>query len=363
MKSIPKLEEFYYYLRNNNIDLFEFGSLVANNKLSNNHMQQYTKIIDDYKNEPVDADEIKGHYAIFTKEKVTRGNLIHAIIMMDLVKISHYIEFKEKISNSDYILSGFPSLKQYYSGNDNLFGIDPFIILSSALQYKDKVIYTKLKYPLVDYFMFYCKKNRSNNKIRIALSPKITNINYYKEYLYEERIYGKPFSLEAFRKLINKQFGEFKFFPKSETEQFNSEVFYVPVEKLEYVFNPKTKENKISLSIAEIIDISKDKHGKLNEYLYYDYANSRKFVMIKILHALFNVTIEKFDHLDCSLYFFSEDNYNIRLSQHLKNKTIDADYKIKLFRIDGEIEFDDWSKFATLFFHKDPLIEEFLRGE
>ncbi|GAI82756.1 unnamed protein product, partial [marine sediment metagenome] len=50
----------------------------------------------------------------------------------------------------------------------------------------------------------------------------------------------------------------------------------------------------VSLSIAEIIDISKDKHRKLNEYLFHDYANSRKFIMIKILHTTYTRTIEKF---------------------------------------------------------------------
>lgn len=363
MQSIQKLEEFIYYLRNNNVDLFEFGCLVAKNQLSDDHMRQYKKIIDVYKNISTDNIEIKGYYEIYTKEKVNRENLMHAKIMMDLVKISHYIEFKEKKSNSDYILSKFPSLKQYYFVKDDLFEIEPFIILPSALQYKDKVIYTKMKYPLVDYCMLYCRDNKDKINIKIALSPEIINISHYSKYVYFERIYGRPFSLENFKKIIVKEYGELKYYPKNKTEKFYAEVFNVPVDRLEYVFNPKIKENKISLSIAEIIDISKDKHRKLNEYLFHDYANSRKFIMIKILHTTYTRTIEKFDHLDCSLYFYNENNYNIRLSQHLKNKTIDADYKIKLFRVDGEIEFDDWSKFVALFFHKDPLIEEFLRGE
>ncbi len=364
MKLIREVEELYLFLRDNNIDLLKFGNLLVSKKLDNKFMYLYKKIYNDYNNDSINAKEVDQNiFEILFSKKSTQENLINVKIIKNLEDISHYVIFKELISPSGFLCSKFPSLNPFYIEKDNLFQINPFTILSSALKYEDNVIYTKMTYPLVDFFMYYSQKHLTKLNIGISLTSHITNINYYRKYLYEERTFGKPFSIESFKNIFNKLYGEYKLFAKNEREQLLNRVFYVPVDRLEYVFNPKTREDKISLSIAEIIDITKNNNSKLNNYLYYDYDNNIKYVMIKYLHALFDNKKGKFDHLDCSLLFYNLDSYNNRLSQHLQNKTVDTDYKSKLFRIDGEIEFDDFSKLASSFFFHDPLIEEFLNGQ
>jgi len=364
MKSIRKLDGFLHCLKNKNISLLDFGYLVTNKTLDTKLTSTYSQLVADYRNEPLDIDKLKGYASIFTQKEPTIDDIILAKIVLDLEELENFIRLKENIlSNSQSVLLKFPKLKKHLT-EENLFSIDPFKILSDALQYENSVLYTKLPYPLVYNFMNYCNTNQKGNKIAISLSPKIITRDNYKTFLLEERLYGRPFSISNLKSLMKKkEYGEFKYYPSGKKEIALSKAFYVPVLRLEYVFNPKYREHKISLSIAELIDIQQIDNGRLNEFVYHDYENNCFLIKTRFLHSVFNATTEKFEHLDCSYHIYASNNYKIRLQQHLKNKTINADYRTKLFRIDGEIEYRNWVNFAAVFFYKNPLISEFICGK
>ncbi|MEO0124504.1 MAG: hypothetical protein ABIL69_10945, partial [candidate division WOR-3 bacterium] len=247
MKSIRKLKKFLCCLKQKNIGLWELGFLMTKDKLSADLKEFYESLVKDYTDEPLDVECLKGYASIWIENEPTIQEVILAKIILDLEEVESFISLKDNVL-SNKVLDIYSELRQHFCSTDNLFLLKPFEILPDALEYKDKVIYTKLPYPLVYNFMSYSRQKGMQNKIKASLSANIIERSSYKTYLHEERVYGLPFSLERIKNLAKKEYGEFQVFPKSDVDKALIRAFYIPVKKMEYVFNPVDKE-LISLSI------------------------------------------------------------------------------------------------------------------
>lgn len=86
----------------------------------------------------------------------------------------------------------------------------------------------------------------------------------------------------------------------------------------------------------------------------------------RYIHAEYNLTKGCFTHMDGAIHMYDDTDYHKRVHSDI-NHNDKSDFQIKgkskkLFRIDGEIEQEDWSNLCCHFMTKNPLMIEYFTG-
>jgi hypothetical protein len=95
--------------------------------------------------------------------------------------------------------------------------------------------------------------------------------------------------------------------------------------------------------------------------------NGKEYYPVKYLHAEFDIAAGTFRHFDGAIHFYTEEeyyqrrdndfNYNNKNSHQLKTLSQ------KLFKINGQIEIEDWVSLVSHYLTGDPLIFEYFEGK
>lgn len=95
--------------------------------------------------------------------------------------------------------------------------------------------------------------------------------------------------------------------------------------------------------------------------------NEVKYFPVRYVHAEFDMNSKVFRHFDGALQLYTEDEYFERRDNNFNTKT-KGEYQVKskskkLFKINGDLSVEDWIKFTSHFFAKNPLILEYFEGK
>ncbi len=85
----------------------------------------------------------------------------------------------------------------------------------------------------------------------------------------------------------------------------------------------------------------------------------RDFFMNRLIHSEFDVETKKIKHFDGSILLYEQDALEIRKSKLLSSRPKLSKTKQKLFRIDGEIDFESYRDILLKFFSGNELILEY----
>ncbi len=88
---------------------------------------------------------------------------------------------------------------------------------------------------------------------------------------------------------------------------------------------------------------------------------------VRYIHAEFDVDTNYFRHFDGALHLYlkneyflrrdSNSNYNTKHSTHIKPKSV------KLFKMNGKVDIDTWTKYTSQFMPNNPLVIEYFEGK
>ena len=95
--------------------------------------------------------------------------------------------------------------------------------------------------------------------------------------------------------------------------------------------------------------------------------NGKEYFPAKYVHSEFDTKNGTFRHFDGAIHFYTEDEYLQRRDSDF-NHNEKSDFQIKslsqkLFKLNGEIETQDWSKLTSLFMNNNPLVFEYFEGK
>ncbi|BCD00043.1 hypothetical protein BC30048_2945 [Bacillus cereus] len=123
------------------------------------------------------------------------------------------------------------------------------------------------------------------------------------------------------------------------------------------VYNPETmkkiqfkishkKDSERWIEVEEIWDI----HGRENQSIF----------VTRYLHSIYNPSTNNFIHVDGSINFYENANYQNRVKQQINAH---ADHHIKQWLVEGEISAKEWGKLILHFFNDYDLILDAFKGE
>ena len=88
---------------------------------------------------------------------------------------------------------------------------------------------------------------------------------------------------------------------------------------------------------------------------------------VRYIHAEFDIDTGYFRHFDGAVHLYLKDeyfprrdldlNYNTKHSIHIKSKSV------KLFKMNGKVDIDTWTKYTSQFMPSNPLIIEYFEGK
>ncbi len=314
-------------------------------------------------NNSFDNDQLQSMKA-YTEIGLPFKNLtFHLYVIKTVFLIADYLTYKN-LTRLRVRTSCINELKQFYLEKDDLVDVSSFEVLNKGFLYKDKwlVVYPSISYKLRLILLPFFKNNCSNVKLCVRAGTIGKYIDYTKsDWIFEERLFGMPFSKNNLRNITSKQYGIFEYNFTSERQKQIAKSFFIPLKRLEYVIKPYD-ENNLTLSIEEVNDCDKDDYMKISNFKY-EY-NNNLFIINRYFHVIFDKQTYDINHLDLSYLHYDFDSYCQRIDNHLKDKTVPASIKIKRFRLDGKIDFDSFQSLliASLDGDKNPEIINFLLG-
>lgn len=89
---------------------------------------------------------------------------------------------------------------------------------------------------------------------------------------------------------------------------------------------------------------------------------SRDYVLSRYVHSRRDVTAHSFVHLDGAVKVYPRAQWDRRFHQQLPNVAKVKD-KLKMFRVDGDIPDDEWSRLTSLFFQDNLMVPEYLNPD
>lgn len=246
----------------------------------------------------------------------------------------------------------------------DLMLINEFNILENAFQKKGWILYPEFNHRVIEKI-----KQLDFDKAKILVRPKKYDKPSWRSSskpLWEERMYGPQFKKEDFKRLFEKQYGEYKYVFHTKEDELMAQL-YIPLHRLEYVIKP-CKNNLIGLLLEETIDTTKTSPFFTSCY---PIIGKSRFVRHRLLHAIMDKDTAETNHLDLSYLYYKEDKIEERKAQHIKDRKVDADYKIKILRIDSKdpkgffAEFELFTDIARLLLDEDknPEITKFFNAE
>lgn len=94
--------------------------------------------------------------------------------------------------------------------------------------------------------------------------------------------------------------------------------------------------------------------------------DDKTYFPVRYIHAEYDIDLKYFRHFDGAIQFYNQEEYYDRRTNNFNSK-IKGEYQVKskskkLFKINGTLSVEDWIKFTSHFFAKNPLILEYYEG-
>lgn len=169
---------------------------------------------------------------------------------------------------------------------------------------------------------------------KIFIRPDIFRLNlgdFSEIKLERAAMYGKPFKKEWLKNLKKVETAEHA------PDQSN------PLERgyrTQFIWEPLLSENKIQFSIEELPE-----HGD-------------EYVCTRFIHGIYDIKSELFEHFDGAIHIYSNDEYKIRITQHLKDHNNNYK-KAKIFLINSGVNIGRGEKLISAFYRWNTMPTEY----
>lgn len=260
-----------------------------------------------------------------------------------------YFPFKDTINEDiqdSIVLKKFPELKTGFDKDGLLKISEEFTLHTGGIEYKNYILhYHRLlrrgytAKPNFDFFgrlIFYYDKSKTVNTLRIAIDHKrLMPIEEYSRIIELDRWYGPPFDQKKLDDPVYVGLTEVKRNKDSLFELNNH------LDRTEFFWSYKDKIK--TLEIEELSDI--------------DYT-FETYIFNKYIHSERDIENQITRHLDGAVKIYLETNYHKRFATRMPDE-FKCHKKIKLWRIDGNIDLENWKDLISHFYKSNEMILEY----
>jgi hypothetical protein len=283
------------------------------------------------------------------EEQLRRIALYYIIVMVERI----YFSFKDVINEntkSSSVLEIYPELKNFFD-KDGLLNIsDDFILHDGGIEYKKHMLhYHQLlrrgftSNPNFDFtirFLQYYQNTKPNNRFRVAIDHRrIMTKEFYSQIAEFDTWFGLSFN-------------------KAKIDDPNEVGLTVVKRNKNSLFELTNKLDRTEffwfyrdgIKTFEVEEIS-DQDYCFDNYNFNRYIHSERDIGNKITR-----------HLDGAVKVYLKDTYADRKNSNIP-KEMKCYKKIKLWRIDGDIDFDSWINLISFFYKGNEMIIEYFNPE
>lgn len=270
--------------------------------------------------------------------------------------IYELLQFKFSIANivkpnplKSEIFNIYPELSKYFD-DDNLLTLnDEFQFAFDGLKYKDHLLFFHQFFRRgfygshnVDFLHRFAKyyHDSVDNTFRIALDHnRIMPYEFYQRTLEFDTWYGYPFNISD---IDNRKKVGLTVVKRNEYYPYD---FYNTLDRTEFLWTFKEP-----IKTFQIEEISNSHHT-------HEHFNLNKYI-----HSERNILTQQLTHFDGAVKVYLQNQYEKRFSTDLKGDS-KGQTKIKLFRIDGNINLEIWSELINYFYRGNEMLIEYFNPE
>jgi hypothetical protein len=265
-----------------------------------------------------------------------------------------YLSFKKIVTNDpneSAVIKVYPEIRSLLDDDGLLYIDDRFRLFDGGIEYKDHILHyhqflrrgydSNPNFDFLGRFIRYYLQACVSNSFRVAIDHyRLMPKEFYQHIVEMDAWYGPGFDrsklddINAVGLTIVKRISPSPF-----------DLFFEKLERTEFFWSYRD-----GIKTLEIEGIS-DKKLFFDPYYLNKYAHSERDVSLKRLR-----------HFDGAVKVYLKDSYENRLSTYLP-KEPRSFKKVKLFRIDGEIDIDEWIELLALFFKGNEMIIEYFDPE
>lgn len=247
---------------------------------------------------------------------------------------------------SSTVINKFPELKGKLDSDNLLYIDDSFIMHDYGIEYRDHIIqYHRLlrsKYlsfsnsKFLGRWISYFVKTKSSNSFRIAVDHHgevLSKENYHQIYEFDTW-HGPAFDLN---RLDDPNYTGLTIVKRNKNSLFENEY---KLDRTEFFWSHRN-----GIKTFEIEEISEN--GQ-----WYDH-----YLFNRYIHSERDVYKGNTRHLDGAIKVYLKDDYKNRFDASLPDKG--SHKKIKMWRVDGNIEIDNWINLISFFFDSNEMVYEY----
>ena len=256
---------------------------------------------------------------------------------------------KENIQES-IVLMRFPELETYFD-KDGLLQINgEFILHEGGIEYKDHILHyhqllrrgytSNPNYDFLGRLMAYYNKSKPVNTLRIAIDHRrLMPVEQYCSVFEFDTWYGPPFDP---KKLDDPEYIGLTVVKRNKDSLFE---LTNHLDRTEFFWSHK--DGIKTLEIEELSDID----HKFENYIFNKYVHSERNTVNQITK-----------HLDGAVKVYLEPDYPKRFQTQMPNH-FKCHKKIKLWRMDGDIDLDNWIDLISFFYKSNEMIIEYFNPD
>ena len=243
----------------------------------------------------------------------------------------------------------YPELIEHFDKDGLLIIDDGFELHDGGLIYKDHVLHyhqflrrgftSNPNFDFISRFINSYRKTKRQNKHRIAIDPfRIMHRDHFESLMECDGWFGPNFDINKLDDINSVGLTVKKRNHPSFFDLTNK------IDKTEFLWS--YRDNVKTLQIEEISSIDQIIDG----------MHINRFI-----HTERHVIEKKFQHFDGAVKIYDK-NYDARINSQMSNEKLCAHY-IKLFRIDGDVNFEKWLDLISFFFKGNEMILEYFDPE
>jgi len=264
-----------------------------------------------------------------------------------------YFSFKEAIKydiEDSEVFNIYPELKNEFDDENLIILSDKFKPFDGGIRYKDHILHysqflrrgysSSPNYNFLGRFVSYYNQSKDKNSFRIAIDhTRIMPKEFYQRLVGLDTWYGPPFDES---KIDDPKYVGLTIVKRNKNSLFG---LSNKLDRTEFFWS--FRDEIKTFQIEEVSEL---------EYIFEDY-NFNKYV-----HSERDIVNKKFRHLDAAVKIYLEQDYKTRFLQQTPD--VNKCYKkIKLWRIDGDIELPNWIDMITFFFKENEMIIEYFNPD
>ena len=276
-----------------------------------------------------------------------------ALYYLASVLLRGYLDFKSVLNpdaNQSEVLKVYPELRERFD-RDGLLGLDDsFVLMDGGIQYRDHILHyhqflrrgftSNPNFDFLGRFALYRRK--STNEFRIAIDHRrIMSIEHFQQIMELDTWYGPHFNRDHLDDL-NKV-------GLTIIQRERPSVFDLSskIDRTEFFW---TADRKTRIKGFEVEEICSD-DTSIETYFLNRYVHCERDTA--------NATLR---HFDGAVKVYTNADYPRRTKSQMP-KEAKATKKIKLFRIDGNVDVDEWIELIAMFFKGNEMVLEYFDPE